>query len=398
MEDRVIIGLTGSFGSGCSTFSKILQNYGFQIISISSFLKEEAARQGIDLSKLPRKEVRKVLQDIGNKFREEELGLLIKKAIALAASNKGIVIESIKNPGEIRELKRNPNSCVIALDTSFENRVSRIIKKDYEGDINQFERDDQREKDEGIKNGQKVQECVDLADIVINNDESNNTSQEKKEFEERVERDFIRLIKKPGSRYPTDMELWMNNAYSVSLQSHCLKRQVGAIIVKEGYAIAAGKNDVAPQEAPCKDVYEGKCYRDELRNKIKFCPICGGNLDEDFNCKIKECDYNKDNIVKLLDKCRSLHAEENAILQACYLGGVSLKDSLLYTTTFPCKLCANKIITVGIKEIIYVEAYPDKDSVEFFKKHEKQVTVTKFEGVKASAFHDLFRARHDVEK
>lgn len=122
MEDRVIIGLTGSFGSGCSTFSKILQNYGFQIISVSSFLKEEAARQGIDLSKLPRKEVRKILQDIGNKFREKDLGLLIQKAIAAADTRKDIVIESIKNPGEVRELKRSPNSYVIALDTNFGNR------------------------------------------------------------------------------------------------------------------------------------------------------------------------------------------------------------------------------------------------------------------------------------
>ncbi len=393
MEDRVIIGLTGSFGSGCSTFSKILQNYGFQIISISSFLRKEAEKQKIDLSKLPRKKVRKILQDIGNQLREKDLGFLIKEALKIAEPQKDIAIESIKNPGEIRELKRNPNSYVIALDTSFENRVNRIIKKDYDGDISQFERDDQREKDEGIKSGQRVQECVDLADIIINNDESNDTPQEKKEFAEKIVKEFIGLIKNPGSRYPSVMELWMNNAYSVSLQSSCLKRQVGAIIVKEGYAIAAGKNDVAPQEDPCKEVYEGECYRDELRNKIKFCPVCGGNLDEDFNCKIKECDYNKDNLVKLLDKCRSLHAEENAILQACYLGGVSLKDSILYTTTFPCKLCANKIITVGIKEIIYVEAYPDKDSVEFFKKHEKQVKVTKFEGVKASAFHNLFRAR-----
>lgn len=395
MEDRVIIGLTGSFGSGCSTFSKILQNHGFQVVSVSSFLRKEAERQGKDLTKSPRKEVRKILQDIGNQLREKDLGYLIKESLKIADPNKDIVIESIKNPGEIRELKKHYNAYIIALDASFNNRKDRIIKKEYEGDILQFEKDDQREKDEGIKNGQRLQECVDLADIIINNDESKSTPQEWKEFEERMERDFIKLLKNPGYRYPTDMELWMNNAYSISLQSPCLKRQVGAIIVKEGYAIATGKNNVAPQESSCKEEYVGECYRDKLREKIKYCPVCGGPLDEDFNCKVKDCDYNKSNLNKLLDKCRSLHAEENAILQASYLGGVSLRGSDLYTTTFPCKLCANKIISVGIKEIVYVEAYPDKDSVEFLERHDKQVKVTKFEGVKASAFHNLFRARHD---
>jgi deoxycytidylate deaminase len=54
-------------------------------------------------------------------------------------------------------------------------------------------------------------------------------------------------------------------------------------------------------------------------------------------------------------------------------------------------LCANKIISVGIKEIIYVEAYPDADSVDFLERHPKKVKLTKFEGVKAGSFNKLFK-------
>lgn len=394
-KDKIIIGLTGSFGSGCSTVSSILNSLDFQVISLSKFLKDEALKCNSGFNSIPRKEKRKILQDIGNKFRLKDAGILIKKALKSVDNDKDIVIESIKNPGEIQELKKEYRSYVIALDASFMARKDRILTKEYDGDSKQFEKDDRREKDEGISHGQRLQECVDLADIIINNDEDNVTPQQKDAFAKDIQENFIKLLKRPGQRHPTDMELWMNNAYSVSLQSECLKRQVGAIIVKDGYAVAAGKNHVARGEESCQKVYKDTCYRDELRKIIKRCPVCGKDLDKDFDCKDVKCAYNKQNLVKLFDKCRSLHAEENAILQAASLGGVSLKDGIIYTTTFPCRLCANKIISVGIKEVVYVEAYPDKDSVDFFKRHENQVKITKFEGVKASSFYNLFKAERN---
>lgn len=393
MEEKIIIGLTGSFGSGCTSVAKILHKLGFQTISISSLLKKEAERQGIDLSKLPRKEVRKVLQDIGNKKREQNLGILIQEALKSPNFSKDIVIESIKNPGEIKALKQYPNSYIVALDTDFDIRIGRILDKEYDGDKKQFEKDDLRERDEyGKDYGQKIQKCVDLADVVINNNKERTTPEERKDFEEIIMKWFIKLMKKPGSRSPTDIELWMNNAYSISLQSECIQRQVGAVIIKEGFVIASGKNHVPPGEKTCKTVYDGKCYRDELRKNIKYCSVCKSDLDEDFNCKTPNCEYNERSLGKLLDKCRSLHAEENAILQISRLGGISLKDSIIVTTTFPCNLCAHNIASVGIKEVIYVEAYPDLEAINFFKKH-PEIKLTKFEGVKASAFHKLFKGQ-----
>ena len=97
--------------------------------------------------------------------------------------------------------------------------------------------------------------------------------------------------------------------------------------------------------------------------------------------------------MKLLDKCRSLHAEENAILQASKLGGIGLQGGRLFTTTFPCSLCANKIVNVGIEEVVYVESYPDRDSYNFLQRHSK-IILTKFEGVKAAGFYHLFKDKN----
>jgi dCMP deaminase len=65
--------------------------------------------------------------------------------------------------------------------------------------------------------------------------------------------------------------------------------------------------------------------------------------------------------------CRGLHGEQNAFLQAA-LHGTSLKDSVLYSTTQPCIICAKMIINAGIKEVVIRGDYPDPMAKEFLKK------------------------------
>jgi deoxycytidylate deaminase len=87
---------------------------------------------------------------------------------------------------------------------------------------------------------------------------------------------------------------------------------------------------------------------------------------------------------KLLDMCRALHAEENAIL-ALSRAGVRLPDrAVLYCTTFPCNLCANKIVSVGIEIIVYAEPYPMKEAEMIFR--QEDVDLRRFEGVKSNAY------------
>jgi deoxycytidylate deaminase len=98
-----------------------------------------------------------------------------------------------------------------------------------------------------------------------------------------------------------------------------------------------------------------------------------------------------------MSKCTALHAEEMAILNA---GRSSLEGCTIYTTTFPCFTCAQKILYAGIKRIAYVESYPDMDSVALFDKVKEthDLRVSKFEGVKARAYHRLFGSWRKIKE
>ncbi len=89
-----------------------------------------------------------------------------------------------------------------------------------------------------------------------------------------------------------------------------------------------------------------------------------------------------------MDVCRALHAEENAILGLAGVAKTGKGELVLYTTTFPCNLCANKIIAAGIKTVYYAEPYTMRESKELLEKC--GVEVKKFEGIKSSAYFRLY--------
>jgi dCMP deaminase len=119
----------------------------------------------------------------------------------------------------------------------------------------------------------------------------------------------------------------------VASRSTCLRRKVGAIIVKDKRILATGYNGAPRGVRSSLEI--GRCLREELG-------IPSGERHE---------------------ICRGLHAEQNAIIQAAYYG-IQIKDSEIYTTHQPCVLCAKMIINAGIKKIYYFEEYPDKLAVE----------------------------------
>jgi deoxycytidylate deaminase len=89
-----------------------------------------------------------------------------------------------------------------------------------------------------------------------------------------------------------------------------------------------------------------------------------------------------------LEFCRAVHAEESAIIKVANLGGVSLNNATLYVTTFPCQLCAKKIVSAGIRRVVWVEAYPHGRSHEMLTA--AGVELVQFSGVKARGFYRLF--------
>ncbi len=417
MENPPIIALTSSFGSGSSRVAEILsQEHGYYHEKVSDLLKKESERRGTKFEDISLSQRRKRLQDVGNELRKENgpgyLTRQIIKGIMAKKVDRPVVFESIKNPGEVMELRKYPNTYLLAVNASFDMRWKRVKVRNYDGDYNQFIEDDERDKNEGLPYGQNVEKCVDLADIYIKNDEDRKTKSDWEKFGKKIY-ETIKVVEKKGSRSPSSRELLMNNAYHTSLTSDCLKRQVGAIIAvprnaallpgvqemsEKGYAkeyvVSSGAN-VVPEKQLCCEVEFGECYRDQTRevflDKMRYCPNCKEKLNSNHKkCPKCEIDFIKEYRGKMLGLCRALHAEESAILQTCLLGGSSLVGATLYTTTFPCLSCTKKIIAVGIKRVVWVEPYPDPEAIKMLEK--AGVELIEFEGVKARAYYELFSA------
>jgi len=428
MNENFIIGLTGSFGAGSTTTTKLLltlKEDNFEYFSLSQFVKDKARQEVGGFDKLKEKEKRIILQDIGDDLRKtKSLSFLVDRIIDdidEALKTKNVVIDSIRNDEEVRILqKRFTNFFLFAIDASKKNRWNRM-KKLYADDDVQFNQDDKRDAggDDQPDYGQQVSKCMRMADVLINNDRDFNEHVDKigknpiEEYGQKLGR-YIKLIKQPGFKAPSFDELYMHHAYSVGLRSVCLRRQVGAVIVREckkniqskgelherdvveTYLIASGCNNVpastylcGPPNKDYPDCYRKICKKDYASKNI-FCKKCGAKL----NLKDTRCNSCKEEVFnfpgKILDLCRAIHAEEAAILQSSKLG-IPIDSSVLYTSTFPCLLCSKMIISSGIKKIIYLEPYPGKESLAMLESC--GILVVKYEGINSRAFVRLFNRK-----
>jgi len=140
----------------------------------------------------------------------------------------------------------------------------------------------------------------------------------------------IKLQKRPSWD-----EYFMEVAKLVAKRATCLRRRVGAVLVKDKRILATGYNGAPRGLKHCLDI---NCIRDKLK-------IPSGERHE---------------------LCRALHAEQNALIQAS-LYGISVKDSVLYATNQPCVICAKMLINAGIKEIVIAAGYPDKLAAQFLR-------------------------------
>lgn len=391
MVEKLIIGLTGRFGAGCSKTLEILEKeYGFVPFSFSKYIKI-TAKNNNSIEILNDKNHRKMLQALGNKIRDDNndqafLAKIIIKNLKNTRS-KNIVIDGFKNPAEVNTFrKKYPNFFLLAIDAETEERWRRT-KHIYDEDRNLFNEDDERDKGTNKYpfKGQQVKACMGIADILINSDKpfiNDNGDLNEKAIEEYGQKiaSYLELIDNPGSISPNFDELYMHLAVSMSLRSSCLKRQVGAVIIKNNeHIISGGNNDVPKGETDCRYYNSKRCNRD-------------AELEEFYESieKLTNCNDVKDKISipgKLLDLCRAVHAEEEAILQAAKLG-VSINGTTLYTSTDPCLLCCKDIINSGIKEIVYLESYPFPLSLEMLKQCD--IVRRKFEGVTSKVYNKLF--------
>ncbi len=153
------------------------------------------------------------------------------------------------------------------------------------------------------------------------------------------------MIKK--HKRPDWNEYFMGIAELVAGRSTCLSRQVGAVLVKDKRILATGYNGAPRGIVHCEEV---GC----LRKKLK---VPSGERHE---------------------LCRGLHAEQNAIIQAA-LHGVGVAGSEVYSTVFPCVVCAKMLINAGVRRVVYLGDYPDKLTKRMLE--EAKIKVVRFAGI-----------------
>ena len=144
---------------------------------------------------------------------------------------------------------------------------------------------------------------------------------------------------------PSWEEYFMEIIRLVAKRSSCLRRQVGAAVVKDKNILATGYNGTPSGIRHCEEV---GCLRERLG-------VPSGERHE---------------------LCRGLHAEQNAIIQAAK-HGVNISGATLYCTNFPCVICSKMIINSGLARIVYLEGYPDELSAEMLE--ESGVEIRSFE-------------------
>jgi dCMP deaminase len=147
-------------------------------------------------------------------------------------------------------------------------------------------------------------------------------------------------------RRPSWDEYFMEIVEVVRTRSTCLRRRVGAVLVKDKRILCTGYNGAPRGMVHCLD---RGCLREELN-------VPSGERHE---------------------LCRGLHAEQNAIIQAA-TNGIGIDGSTLYVSHFPCVLCAKMLINAGVTRIVFAREYPDELSASLLR--EAGVNFEQFEG------------------
>ncbi|MBU5688923.1 MAG: AAA family ATPase [Candidatus Aenigmarchaeota archaeon] len=332
----MIIGLTGTKGSGKSTVAEILKEKGYFYVSLSSILKTELEKRGIKNYTV------KDLQDIGNEIRKNYgRGELIKRALIAAKGNNNIVIDGVRNLGEVQEIKKS-GGILIAVDAPIKTRFERFVKRENNiKTLEEFKLLDQSDRRGKEEYGQQVDKCIENADYLI----INNSDLEK--LKEKIEE----ILKKESSKASVNMgegitnykrpswdEYFMEVCKAIAKRATCDRGRSGCVIAKDNRILVTGYVG-SPKGFPhCDDV--GHLLKKVVHEDGKVSTHC----------------------------VRTVHAEQNAICQAAKLG-VSLDGATLYCKMTPCRTCAMLIINCGIKRVVCEKKYHlAKESEEMFER------------------------------
>lgn len=363
-----------------------------------------------------------------------------------------IVIDSIRNSLELmffkerysafymvatKDVKGNTKEriksrlCDCAVD---ENEKERIVSKVIELDATEY-----RTKDfaKGIFSSPDLENCIQKSDYHIFNLKKEDLNDYIKDYCDNDNNGFytreeqllklLSLIQLPGIITPSPNERAMQIANTAKLNSGCVSRKVGAVITDTNHFVkAVGWNDVAKGQTPCNlrnftDFFQidfdksglhystfekGESLNDstyKYKNDIpgnfkdalidyfrksylekkedlngRNCPFCFKTIHNHYEGEVNQV------------HTRSLHAEENAMLQISKKGGAGLEKGFLYTTASPCELCSKKAYQIGITKIYYIDPYPGISINQILKSGSEPPKLIPFSGAIGNAYHKLY--------
>ncbi|MBF4253574.1 cytidine deaminase, partial [Vibrio anguillarum] len=425
-DSEVIIGLVGAVGTELSAIKQIIKerlemfNYTSEEVRISQdiiSLFEDIPNSQSHFDKA------NALMSAGNTIRKKSgdnsiLALATAAKINLLREQKSksddleplkrhaFIVSSLKHPEEVQKLRTiySKGFFLIGIHSN-EKRRKEFLENNKSMSNSEATLLIQRDADESDKHGQHTRDTYHLSDFFIDFGANRDKAQHD------IWRTLDLMFGKPYVT-PTFDEFAMFMAFSSSLRSADLSRQVGAVMTKNKNIIATGANDI-PQ-------FGGGLYWPEYDSSgVKIIDKDNGRdwkRGFDSNAREKKLIINniidslpdekaKDTLRELLHSSkikditeygRVVHAEMEAIL-ACARSDISTKDAELYCTTFPCHNCAKHIVASGIKRVVYVEPYPKSKALDF---HSDSITLeldgeegVKFEpfvGVGPRSFYDLF--------
>jgi len=370
------------------------------------------------------------LQNIGDLVRNSidifriptYTNFMIKALRAKSKKDKSscyIVIDSLKNPFEIVYFKEKYSAyytfSIHAKDEIIYKRFNdeMEIKAIHKKEIYKLDTEEQKDSldSEEDFNSQNIIECIQRSDIYIDNNKDKKDSLYKQIFK------YLSLIVHPGLITPSKDETIMQLALNAKFNSGCISRQVGAVVLNKHDSVkSVGWNEVPEGQIPCNlrshgellnnsqlldySLYEKQKIRTEdafkyiyktkkeyIKDKLPYKISNEKGLPDSFCFKqIKNnIDGNKNQVYT-----RSLHAEENAFLQLAKYGNTEIIDGQLFTTASPCFLCAKKAYQLGIRRVVYIEAYPDISNDQIFACGFKETEIIHFRGAIGLAYQKLY--------
>lgn len=436
----LIIGLCGPVGSGIkevvSALAAELKSNGYHVehIRISALFMDATIQSNAESAKSILESIDGTCESsriggyqlAGNKLREElgsdicaqlaiqEISLWrqinIQDSIDADASRRktAFIIDQLKHPSEAAMLKRLYGDIfyLIGLLTAESEKIKRLKNRGIseEDTIRLINTD----KKQDINHGQQLEKTLVNADYYLA-----FHSEHLPRIEKNIKR-LVDLIHGANGLTPTSQEVGMYAAYSASLGSACLSRQVGAAICDDkGHILATGKNDVpeyggglysADSENDLRCIHKGgKCYNTTEINLLK--DSITKLLTNDFSISLPDARSIADSIQKntkvgsLIEFSRSIHAEMDAIVSLARSPTQSPVGKILYTTTYPCHNCARHIVAAGIERVIYIEPYAKSlaiklhdDAISDDQEVSGKVIISPFEGVSPNKYQSFFVA------